>query len=136
MCTHRFCVYSMVVIRRKILRFYGMGCVKMQIKGGRQSRLICGNRRRSDRRWVGRKPSARLYINKLGLKEVEHTVNRNAFDLFEAVPYMMVSCSDGSASPHTSVTTNWTALPHNLQFECASSQPPCNLWHPVVRGVL
>ena len=122
MCTHRFCVYSMVVIRRKILRFYGMGCVEMQIKGGRQSRLICGNRRRSDRRWVGRKPSARLYINKL--------------DLFGAVPYMMVSCSDGSASPHTSVTTNWTALPHNLQFECASSQPPCNLWHPVVRGVL
>ena len=68
----------------------------MQIKG-RQSRPICGNRRRSDRRGAVRKPSARLCINK--------------FYLFEAVPNMMVSCSDGSASPHTSVTSNWTALP-------------------------
>ena len=105
----------------------GWVVLKCKLKGGRQSRLFCGTRRRRDRRWVGRMPSARLYINELGLKEVEHTVNRNAFDLFEAVPYMMVSCSDGSASPHTSVTTNWTALPPNLQFECASSQPPCNI---------
>ena len=39
-----------------------------------------------------------------------NTLNRNAFSLFEAVPNML-SCSDGSASPHTSVTSNWTALP-------------------------
>ena len=42
------------------------------------------------------------------------------FDLFEAVPNMMVSCSDGSASPHTSVTSNWTALPPNLHFDTSS----------------
>jgi len=34
-------------------------CAKMQIKG-QQSRLICSNRRRSNRRGAAHKPSARL----------------------------------------------------------------------------
>ena len=58
------------VLRRYYLKKVG---TKLQIQGGRQSRPICGNRRRSDRQVAGRKPSGWLYINKLGLKEVEHT---------------------------------------------------------------
>ncbi len=34
------------------------GC--KNVKKGRQSRPICGNRRRSDRRWAGRKPSGKV----------------------------------------------------------------------------
>ena len=51
-------------------------------------------------------------------------VSCDTFDLFEAVPNMKVSCSDGSASPHTSVTSNWTALPPNLHFDTSSCTFP------------
>ena len=46
----------------------------------------------------------------IGLKDVKCVIP-GVFDLFEAVSNRMVSCSDGSASSHTSVTTNWTAMP-------------------------
>ena len=94
-------------------------CVEMQIKGGGKAvqSAVTGGAVTAEWRVASRRQD---YTSTNSTSKRSNIVSCDTFDLFEAVPNMKVSCSDGSASPHTSVTSNWTALPPNLHFDTSS----------------